>query len=126
MPVLIVEDQPQDVARASQALQAAGLADVEVCNSADLALLRLRQVLEDGRKAPSVILLDLGLPSGSGQEILRYCHSHSELKSIPVVVWTVYNDNTTRQICEMLGARGYVVKGASDKALTEAVTAARS
>ena len=90
MHLLIIEDCPSDLALIVHSIHDAGL-DWTVDSVADgeTALKYLLQRDEYARApVPSMVILDLGLPSVSGVEVLRYIRSTVKLAHMPVVVLT--------------------------------------
>ena len=125
-PVLLVEDDPEDVYIARRAFERGKLD-------------RPLRVVEDGREAleyldrtgryagpaqaprPALILLDLNLPYVSGLDVLVHVRSDPGLRGIPVVVLTTSDDEDDRRACGDAGASAYVTKPAQFDALLEAV-----
>lgn len=74
---------------------------------------------------PSIIVLDLGLPDGtgfeSGFEILAWLAEREELAEIPVIVFTASEDPEHEQRAEALGARRFLRKNGDFEPLTVAV-----
>jgi CheY-like chemotaxis protein len=66
--------------------------------------------LYDGVPLPDAMLLDLVLGIDSGYEILRFRYSNTELKKIPVLVWTGPLSET-RYICALFEANLFLEKG---------------
>lgn len=105
--VLIVEDDPCFCAMLADAVAAAG----------DLRLAGVASDLPDGllqlaRHAPDVLLVDIGLPSGSGIELIRY--AKQQLPQCESMVVTVYADDQWVVECIEAGATGYLLKGSRD------------
>ena len=59
---------------------------------------------------PDLILLDLGLPTLDGHEVLRRIRSDADLGSVPVVVMTASSDDADRAASEHLRVQGYLTK----------------
>jgi CheY-like chemotaxis protein len=74
---------------------------------------------------PSIIVLDLGLPDGtgfeSGFEILAWLAEREELAQIPVIVFTGSEDPEHERRAEALGARRFLRKNGDFEPLTVAV-----
>jgi DNA-binding NarL/FixJ family response regulator len=109
--VVIVEDHPlfRDGLRAALAESP----DVEVTHAVG-SLAEARPVVA----AADVVLLDLGLPDGSGLDLL------SSLRHAPrpaVIVLTMNDDRATVLTAVRAGARGYLLKGAGRAEITDAV-----
>ena len=76
--VLIVEDDPLLSAIYSITLQPSF--DTETCMDGDTALVRLGQIV------PSIVILDLNLPTVSGVEVLRQIRLDKRLEQTRVIV----------------------------------------
>lgn len=73
---------------------------------------------------PAILVLDLGMPGGSGLETIA-----SLIQSAPdtgIVVLTMQDDPAFARGALSRGARGYVLKEAADEELLEAIRAAAS
>ena len=120
-PVLLVEDDPNDVLFLKHAFTKVG---------AHIPLL----VLSDGQAAwdylvgsgtaqgpgkPSLILLDLKLPKKSGHEILGSLRGTPELQRTPVVVMSSSSERSDIDRAYQLGADFYLVKPVDAEALLE-------
>jgi DNA-binding NarL/FixJ family response regulator len=102
--VLIVEDDPRICRGFEQAIRACG--DLRVAGVA--ADLPEGRALFDATK-PDVLLVDLGLPSGSGIDLIR--HAQVTLPSCEAMVVTVFADEAAVLSCIEAGATGYLLKG---------------
>jgi CheY-like chemotaxis protein len=113
-PILLVEDNPNDLELTLIALEKSKLAN-------DVVILR------DGREAvdylqcsgdyasrtagnPAVVLLDLKLPKVDGLEVLRIIRESPQLKSTPVVMLTSSKEEQDLLRSYSLGVNAYVVK----------------
>lgn len=114
--VLIVEDDPDQLALAQLRVRMAGFA----ARTADSAA-ALRDVLAR-HEAPDVVLLDILLPDGDGFDILAGIRAHPKLSLLPVVMLTVKDDPTDIARGLALGADGYVVKPYSKKLLEDVLS----
>jgi CheY-like chemotaxis protein len=114
--VLIVEDDPDQLALAQLRVRMAGFA----ARTADSAA-ALHEVFAR-HEAPDVVLLDIQLPDGNGFDILAGIRAHPELSLLPVVMLTVKDDPTDIQRGLALGADGYVVKPYSKKLLEDVLS----
>ena len=112
-PILIVEDD-QKIARIIKAYLEG--ADFRVVH-ADTA----RAALEKAEsELPLAVILDLGLPDRSGEEL---CQDLKELGSFPVIMLTAKSSEEERITGFALGADDYVVKPASPRELVYRVKA---
>ena len=113
-PILLAEDNPNDVELTLTALHGLNLANqiVVVNNGAEVMDFLLRRNTFAGRTAihPAVILLDLKMPRVDGLETLRMIRADAALSTIPIVILT--SSNEERDLAEgyRLGANSYVRK----------------
>lgn len=62
------------------------------------------------RRAPDILILDLGLPDMSGWDVLEFVRSHAELDGVAVIMLTGRSDaDDIERACDM-GADAYLVK----------------
>jgi len=88
--ILLVEDNPADVALTEEALQESKLSNrlmVAEDGVEALAMLR-RQGAHANLPKPDLILLDLNLPRMDGREVLAEIKKDDSLRRIPVVILT--------------------------------------
>jgi CheY-like chemotaxis protein len=112
--ILLVEDDPQDVALTLEALGEHNLANsVFVVSDGAEALdyLYCRGKFEKrGTGPPVVVLLDLKMPKVSGLEVLKIIKADDNLKTIPVVALTSSREEPDLIKCYQYGVNAYVVK----------------
>jgi len=105
--ILIVEDDP--------AMEALAVVAVGVFIGARVQTARTLQSAREclRRTAIDLALIDLGLPDGSGIDLLREINvDHRHDRSAPVcVVHTVFDSDETLFAALMAGAHGYLLKG---------------
>jgi CheY-like chemotaxis protein len=111
--ILLVEDNPDDVALTLRALKSHNITnDVIVAEDGEKALDYLfgagRATGPDG--LPAVVLLDLKLPKVNGLEVLRRIRSEERTRLLPVVILT--SSDEERDVIDgySLGANSYVRK----------------
>lgn len=113
-PILLAEDNQNDVDLALMALSEHNLANkISVVNDGVEVLEYLRsQGRFKGRKPgyPAVILLDLKMPRMDGIEVLKELKSDPELKLIPVVMVSSSREENDLEQSYRLGVNAYVVK----------------
>jgi len=124
--ILLVEDNPQDLALAERALKKANLTNrIQVARDGAEALEFIfcegpyaDRKIED---TPKVILLDLKLPKVDGLEVLRRIKGDPRTRSIPIVVLT--SSKEQRDVVEtyQLGVNSYIVKPVNFESFVEAV-----
>ncbi len=120
LKVLVVEDSVTDLNTCVGLLQRIGVQQLDACSNVPAGLLRLEEILEGKLPNPDLIIVDLAFPIESGFEVLRFWKSHPELKSIPVIVWTVMGD-TEQRLCQAFGVHRVVPKWAGPAELEAAV-----
>lgn len=113
-PILLVEDNPQDLELTLLALERARLANkVVVVRDGEEALNYLfarDKYVDRERGNPAVVLLDLKLPKVNGLELLEKIKADGELKSVPVVMLTSSREEPDLARSYELGVNAYVVK----------------
>lgn len=114
--ILLVEDNPEDVAVTRRVLRHNRLdGGLAVASSGSEALETLH--IRSGPARPGLILLDINLPDISGIELLKHIKADAGLASIPVVILTGSNEDQDIQKSYDLGARSYLVKPISNDAM---------
>jgi DNA-binding response OmpR family regulator len=78
--ILVVEDDGLVARQTARVLRQAGHTTILAHNA--------REALEEARTPPDLILLDLGLPDLSGEEVLRRLRLQPRTAQIPIVVIT--------------------------------------
>jgi CheY-like chemotaxis protein len=113
--ILIVEDDPDQLALADLRVSMAGYA-VRIANSqAEL----LRSLAKEG--TPDLLLLDVMLPDGDGFQILGKLRSLRSYASLPIVMLTAKKDPADITKGLNLGADGYITKPYSKSILADVV-----
>jgi two-component system response regulator len=110
--ILMVEDNPDDVALTLAAFREAGIANrIHVAVDGAEAL-KILLPPKNGRShtLPQIILLDLNLPKISGLEVLRRIKDDARTRHIPVVVLTISQKGGDIEKSLRLGAAAYIVK----------------
>jgi CheY-like chemotaxis protein len=115
--VMLVEDNPEDVAVTKRVLKFNKLdRDMLLATSGREALRILTKLANEG-EILDLILLDINLPDISGIDLLTQIKKDLRLSSIPVVILTGSNEDEDIQKCYDLGAGSYLVKPISNDAL---------
>jgi two-component system, response regulator len=108
--VVLVEDNPDDVALTLRGLRRAGLVNhIEVLRDGAEAL---QFFLARGASIPSpmVILLDLQLPKVDGLQVLERLRADPRTQALPVVVLTASRQERDRVESRRLGIKHYITK----------------
>jgi len=113
--ILLVEDNPDDVALTLRALKKNNIAN-EVVVAGDGAE-ALEYLMATGKYAgratsdpPEIVLLDLKLPKAGGLEVLRAMRADPRTRLLPVVVLTSSAEETDVISSYQLGANSYIRK----------------
>lgn len=113
-PILLVEDNPNDLELTLTALANTGLAnDVVVTrDGAEARDYLYRQGAYESRAPglPTVVLLDLKLPKIDGLELLKLIRENRETSNLPVVILTSSREEKDVTAGYELGSNAYVVK----------------
>jgi CheY-like chemotaxis protein len=118
-PIMLVEDDQVDAMTLKRALR-----DLRVTNNlihrtnGEEALEYLR---DENNTKPCVIFLDLNMPKMNGLEFLQVAKADSNLRSIPVIVFTTSKNEWDRFESFDHSAAGYIVKPADYKSFVEAI-----
>jgi len=98
--ILLVEDEESITTPLAEALEREGFTTEVVRTAAD--------AIERGRAlAPDLVLLDLGLPDGSGYDVCRELRVTSQ---VPIIILSARGEEADRIVGLELGADDYVVK----------------
>lgn len=124
--ILLVEDDPASIKITSYIFNKAGLNNkLQVVTNGEDAISYLTGVGNYSDREtypfPSLILLDLYMPSMNGFEVLSWIRNHREFQDLPVVVLTSSYDSDDIQKCYELGANNYLLKPISVDSLKEVV-----
>ena len=112
--VLLVEDEEQMRSTFADAISASG----------DFSLVAAVATVKAGKAAfdlycPDIVLVDLGLPDGSGIEIIR--HVSAQRSDCLVMVVSVFGDEKNVVASIEAGAVGYILKDAADENFVHAI-----
>jgi CheY-like chemotaxis protein len=113
--ILIVEDDPDQLALADLRLSMAGY-KVRVAASVNAFL---QSMLDDG--PPDLLLLDAQLPDGDGFEVLSRMRKHHSFGAMPIVMLTAQADPADIGKGLVLGADGYITKPYSKNILADVI-----
>jgi two-component system, chemotaxis family, response regulator Rcp1 len=59
---------------------------------------------------PDIVLLDLNLPKIDGLEVLQIIRDDPDLKTLPVVIMTASEDESTKERCQHMHVDSYITK----------------
>ena len=111
-PILLVEDNPDDVELTLHALKGNGVQNPVVVAKNGVEALEHLFGKEGGQPAelPIIILLDLNLPKLSGIEVLKRIRAHGRTRLLPVIVLTSSKEEADLVESYQFGANSYVRK----------------
>lgn len=113
--VLVVEDEPGVRSMLGAALRASGF-DVEFAENGRVALDALRAGL-----AAQIILTDIRMPEMDGITFVRNLRADPEVRAIPVVAMSAYNDTLQEREIIEAGADAFLPKPFTVAAVTAAL-----
>jgi CheY-like chemotaxis protein len=125
-PILLVEDNPDDVELTRRALRQHDVANEIVVardgvEALDVLLGRPDLVPPLAPLWPALILLDLKLPRIDGLEVLRRLRAEPRTRTLPVIVLTTSTEDQDIVTSYTLGANSFVRKPVDFEAFTNAV-----
>ena len=107
-PILLVEDDPDDLELTQLALREARVANPLVVARDGVEALDL--LFRGGALRPVVVLLDLKLPKVDGLQVLERIRGDARTRDLPVVVLTSSDEEEDRHRSYALHANSYVRK----------------
>jgi CheY-like chemotaxis protein len=125
-PILLVEDNPDDVELTMMALEKSRISNELVVvgdgvEALDYLFARGDFAGRDAGVMPQVILLDLNMPRMDGLEFLRRIRADEKTRLLPVVVLTTSNEDKDKIESYKLGANSFVRKPVDFQQFVEAV-----
>jgi len=103
--ILIVEDEDAIAETLAYALRTDGFTPVHVRLLADA-----RRELSGAGAAPALVILDVGLPDGTGFDLCREILATPGRSDLPIILLTARSEEVDRVVGLELGADDYVVK----------------
>jgi len=113
-PILVVDDDEDDLLTFQRAAARAHLANPIVClNNGEEVVRYFSSAAAENRPAPVVIILDLKMPRMNGFEVLDWLRRQPGLRRIPVIVFTSSSQDPDIARAYEAGANSYLVKPVS-------------
>lgn len=129
MFILIAEDDADDRFLLQTAFEENGFGDrLQFVDNGVEIMEYLHNIKPDAAGAkvfPRFILLDLNMPKKDGREVLKELKQDSELRKIPVVIFSTTNNEQEMRRCYELGANSYITKPNSFENLLKIVSTLR-
>jgi CheY-like chemotaxis protein len=109
---VLIEDNPADAFLVREAITSRQIsASMVVIRDGEKAIRAIRKVDADDTAArPNLFVLDLNLPTRTGEEVLVHIRNSSRLGSTPVIVMTSSGSPKDRATAESLGASRFFCK----------------
>lgn len=112
--LLIIEDNPDNMALAEEILEDAGFATVQAMRAED-GIERLQQGEID------LVLMDMSLPEMDGLEATRIIKANNSLKAIPVIGLSAHAMQSDRDKALEAGCDDYLTKPIDENELLEMI-----
>lgn len=111
-PILLVEDNPDDVMITKRAFKKGKIRNKLFIVSDGIEALDFLQHRKgyENSPVPSLILLDIKMPRMDGFEVLKKIKEDKNLKSIPVIMLTTSERDTDIEKAYAIGCNSYIVK----------------
>ena len=119
--VMIIDDHPMLNYGLASCLE--GTDRYKVCGNA-VSLLEARQFIENSKKLPSFVILDIMLGEENGLDFLPFLENFCKAKQLPlppVLICSVLEDPFRIRTAIKMGAWGYISKTSSKTELLEAI-----
>jgi len=125
-PILLVEDNPDDVALTLRAFKKAGIVNPiavarDGAEALDWLFLEGEFAGRDPAEQPAIILLDLKLPKVDGLEVLKRLRAHPRTRLLRVIVLTSSREEQDILTSYDTGANSYIRKPVDFDRFLEAV-----
>jgi len=110
-PILLVEDNPDDVTFTLRAFQKNNISnEIVIANDGQEAIDLLLPENDTSALRPALVLLDVKLPKVGGMEVLRRIRNDPRTELLPVIVLTTSSEETDMINSYRLGANSFVRK----------------
>ena len=125
-PILVVEDNDDDLFFLKRALNKAGVQRaLRSVTTGQMAINYFQGVGNFSDRSlnplPCIVLLDLKLPEVPGLEVLKWIRSRDEYRTIPVIILTSSSQDSDVDTAYRLGANSFLVKPPNIERLVEVV-----
>ena len=107
--ILLIEDDMPTIDVYKTAFEQASF-DVDPITSGQEAIRKVKEIAEDPKKKPDIILLDMILPDIIGIDVLKAIRENNKTKNIPVLILSNYTDKELEQKGLLLATEKYLLK----------------
>jgi CheY-like chemotaxis protein len=118
-PILVAEDDPNDLFLFRRQLADAGIDHPFLVFRDGQELIEYLQTFDPGNPRPQVLLLDLKMPRVSGFDVLKWLRNHAAWSDLKVIVLSGSDEPRDIEHARALGAARYCVKPPSTALLLE-------
>jgi CheY-like chemotaxis protein len=123
--ILLIEDDPNDIALFKRALRKLNLATpLRVIEDGDAAIRWFQKNLDSPEENPDwpwIVLLDIKMPRMNGLEVLEWLRREDRLTRLPVIAFTSSRETADIAQAYRLGVNSYLVKPLSFDQLKEMI-----
>jgi CheY-like chemotaxis protein len=117
-PILIVDDDENDLYLLERALQTAGIEHpLQFARNGEDAVQQLTEAVKGaqttGARLPRLMILDLKMPLRTGLDVLRWLRRQPVLRTLPVIMFSSSAHRHDIERAYLLGVNAFVVKPAS-------------
>lgn len=116
-PILFYTDDDEDDLFVFESIAKELIASTYLFSDGDTLLSRLN----NPPPKPSLVFVDLNMPTKSGYEIMDEMKSSKKLKGIPIIILSTAGDSFSIEKCRQAGASYYIQKPTSMEKLKDAV-----
>lgn len=114
-PILLIEDNPDDIALAQRAFKKVGIVNpIVICRDGaeaiDWLFCQGLHVNRDAKIQPALILLDLKLPRVDGIEVLQKLRANASTRLLRTIILTSSHEESDIVSCYDRGANSYIRK----------------
>jgi CheY-like chemotaxis protein len=126
LPILIVEDSPEDFEALVRAFSKARVSNPIYRfsygeDAFDFLKQRGRYFRHGAEARPGLLILDLNLPGTDGLKMLQEIRADPALRVIPIIIFSTSSNPQEIEACYHAGANSYIVKPSSPDDLFEVV-----
>ena len=119
--IFVVEDDIACVDEIRSILSQVGEYEVRIFSDSTNARAALQEVIDGKCRKPKLLVLDYELGDGTGFELLAQYRTSILRGNVPLVVWTVLDSLTTKEMSIWMGATAFVAKQLGTGALKHAL-----
>ena len=124
-PVVVADDDPDDLFFARRALKKAGVADeILTCIDGHEVVTLLETRVAAKQPLPRAIFLDVKMPVLNGFDTLKWIRAREAFRAVPVVMLSGSRETRDVDLARSLGAMDYLVKYPAPTEFTRVLAAA--